>query len=235
MAAMKTMKMTRKSRCPHAAPASWHQWCWPSSWVSDKGDVVPWGLVALCGTRTVSLAGWWLVAASRAQQVPRPSLSLHPSQGVSLGGTVTLRCHLPRLAARVWLYQEGGWTYRYHKEKENNTAEFSFIKTTWEHAGMYRCQYQVLVLFGTSETSDPVQLVLTDHRYPSPRISLSPDDLVGTGTNLQSTWRWGPMSPFSVGTRAIGEPSFYTSMGTQPLSSVRTTVVWARPPSASLR
>ena len=36
--------------------------------VSDKGDVVPWGLVAQCGTRTASLAGWWLVAASRAQQ-----------------------------------------------------------------------------------------------------------------------------------------------------------------------
>ena len=36
--------------------------------MSDNGDVVPRGLVAQCGTRTVSLAGWWLVAASRAQQ-----------------------------------------------------------------------------------------------------------------------------------------------------------------------
>ena len=36
--------------------------------MSDHGDVVPRGLVALCGTRTVSLAGWWLVAVSRAQQ-----------------------------------------------------------------------------------------------------------------------------------------------------------------------
>ena len=36
--------------------------------MSDHGDVVPRGLVAQCGTRTVSLAGWWLVAASRAQQ-----------------------------------------------------------------------------------------------------------------------------------------------------------------------
>ena len=143
--------------------------------------------------------------------MPRPSLLLHPRQGVSLGDTVTLRCHLPRLAAWVWLYQEGGWTYLNHKEKENNTAEFSFIKTTWEYAGMYRCQYQVLVLFGTSETSDPVQLVLTgegtgdgwwfwtvltephpilvlsphaDHIYPSPCISLSPNDLVGTGTKF---------------------------------------------------
>ena len=36
--------------------------------MSDNGDVVSQGLVALCGTRTVSLAGWWLLAASRAQQ-----------------------------------------------------------------------------------------------------------------------------------------------------------------------
>ena len=57
-----------QSRCPQAAPASWHQWRWPSSLVSDNGNVVPRGLVALYGTRTVSLAGWWLVAGSRAQQ-----------------------------------------------------------------------------------------------------------------------------------------------------------------------
>ena len=36
--------------------------------VSDKGDVVPRGLVALCGTWTVSLGGWSQVAAGRAQQ-----------------------------------------------------------------------------------------------------------------------------------------------------------------------
>ena len=36
--------------------------------MSDNWDVVPWGLVALSGTRTVSLAGWWLVTTSRAQQ-----------------------------------------------------------------------------------------------------------------------------------------------------------------------
>ena len=36
--------------------------------VRDNGDVVPRGLVALCGTRTVSLAGWWLVTASEAQK-----------------------------------------------------------------------------------------------------------------------------------------------------------------------
>ena len=58
--------------------------------------------------------------------MPRPSLSLHPSQGVSLGDTVTLRCHLPRLAAWVWLYLEGGWSYAKYSDKKQDTTEFSF-------------------------------------------------------------------------------------------------------------
>uniref|UniRef100_A0A8V0X720 Immunoglobulin-like receptor CHIR-AB1-like n=1 Tax=Gallus gallus TaxID=9031 RepID=A0A8V0X720_CHICK len=147
--------------CPQAAPASWHQWRWPTSSVSDHGDVVPRGLVALCGTRTVSLAGWWLVAASRAQQVPRPSLSLHPSQGVSLGDNVTLRCHLPRLAAWVWLYLEGRWSYAKYIDKKQDTTEFSFLSASQDQAGTYLCQYQVSESEDVSVMSDPVELVLT--------------------------------------------------------------------------
>ena len=56
--------------------------------------------------------------------MPRPSLSLHPSQGVSLGDPVTLRCHLPRLSAWVRLYREGGWFYSKGKKKEQDAAEF---------------------------------------------------------------------------------------------------------------
>ncbi|XP_040510257.1 platelet glycoprotein VI isoform X1 [Gallus gallus] len=130
------------------------------------------------------ILGWWLVAASRAQQLPRPSLSLHPSQGVSLGGNVTLRCHLPRLAAWVWLYQEGGWPYKKRKEKEQDAAEFSIVSTQREHAGRYRCQYRVSESAEVSVKSDPVELVLTDLRYPPSSISLHPEQHVGTGTNV---------------------------------------------------
>ena len=93
--------------------------------------------------------------------MPRPSLSLHPSQRVSLGDTVTLRCHLPRMAAWVWLYQEGGWSYKKRKEKEQDTTEFFFPSTLWEHAGRYQCRYQVSEPLWTSKKSDPVELVLT--------------------------------------------------------------------------
>ncbi|XP_040510236.1 platelet glycoprotein VI-like isoform X3 [Gallus gallus] len=135
------------------------------------------------------ILGWWLVAASRAQQLPRPSLSLHPSQGVSLGDTVTLRCHLPRLAAWVWLFQEGGWSYNKGKEKERDTAEFSFVSTLREHAGRYRCQYRESWSEEASEKSDPVELVLTDVRYPPSSISIHPEQHVGTGTNVTiSCW-----------------------------------------------
>jgi len=67
-AALRPLPFSAAVSLSQAAPASWHQWRWTSSWVSDHGDVLPRGLVALSGTRTVSLAGWWLVAVSRAQK-----------------------------------------------------------------------------------------------------------------------------------------------------------------------
>ncbi|XP_040549094.1 platelet glycoprotein VI-like [Gallus gallus] len=109
---------------------------------------------------------------------------VHPSQGVSLGDNVTLRCHLPRLAAWVWLYQERGWSYNQGKEKEQDAAEFSFVSTLQEHAGRYRCQYRVPWSVGASEKSDPVELVLTDHSYSPPSISIHPEQGVEMGTNI---------------------------------------------------
>uniref|UniRef100_A0A8V0XUV2 Immunoglobulin domain-containing protein n=1 Tax=Gallus gallus TaxID=9031 RepID=A0A8V0XUV2_CHICK len=127
--------------------------------------------------------GWWLVAASRAQQVPRPSLSLHPSQRVSLGDTVTLCCHLPQLASRIQLCQDQHLTSCMDKYEMQDVADF-YITTKREHAGTYRCQYQVQKSLKTSEKSDPVELVVTDLSFPPPGISLSPGGHVGTGTNI---------------------------------------------------
>ncbi|XP_021238069.1 osteoclast-associated immunoglobulin-like receptor, partial [Numida meleagris] len=130
------------------------------------------------------ILGWCLVAASRAQQLPQPSLRLHPSQGVSVGDNVTLRCHLPQPAAWVWLYQEGGWTYSKSKDKKQDAAEFSFVSTKREHAGTYWCQYRVSESAKLSEKSDPVELVVTDRSFPPPSISLHTKESVGKGTNV---------------------------------------------------
>uniref|UniRef100_A0A669QNZ8 Ig-like domain-containing protein n=1 Tax=Phasianus colchicus TaxID=9054 RepID=A0A669QNZ8_PHACC len=114
-------------------------------------------------------------------KVPRPSLSRHPSQGVSLGDTVTLHCHLPQSAAWVWLYKKGRRTYSNYKNKVQDTAEFSFMSTNREHAGIYWCQYQVPWSSEESK-SDPVELDRV------PLLSLpscrSPEECVETGTNV---------------------------------------------------
>ena len=183
--------------------------------------------------------------------MPRPSLSLHPSQGVSLGDTVTLRCHLPRLAAWVWLYQEGGRTHNKYKDKELDAVEFSFMTTSWEHAGMYRCQYHVSEPLGTSEKSDPVELVLTGEDtgdskwlwllptgpYPTAVPSLMQiSDIPHPAFpfTLSNMWEQGPTSPSAAGTRTMGPPSSCTRMGAQTLSSAISPVVGTQPLSPSL-
>ena len=143
--------------------------------------------------------------------MPRPSLSLHPSQGVSPGDTVTLRCHLPQPATSVELYQEGKLRYRKKKDQEQDVAEFSLTGIKQEDAVRYQCQYQGLEPAGISGKSDPVKLVMTgegtgesrwpwadptgrcfisvtslnsDHSYPPPGISLSPKEHVEMGSNI---------------------------------------------------
>ena len=183
--------------------------------------------------------------------MPQPSLSLHPSQGVSLGYPVTLRCHLPWLAAWVWLYQEEGWSYNKGKEKEENAAEFFFVSTLRVHAGRYRCQYRVSESAEVSVENDPVELVLTgEDSGGSKWLWLLPTGPCPTAVpslmqisdiphpafpfTLSNMWEQGPMSPSAAGTRTMGPPSSCTRMGAQTLSSARTPVVGAQPLSPSL-
>ncbi|POI20199.1 hypothetical protein CIB84_016054 [Bambusicola thoracicus] len=116
--------------------------------------------------------------------VPPPSLSLHPSQGVSVGDTVTLRCHLPRLAAWVRLYRNENPNYIKQKDKVQDMTEFSLNGIKKEHAVSYQCRYKGLKPAGTSQKSDPVELLVTDHSYPPPSISLSSEERVEMRTNV---------------------------------------------------
>uniref|UniRef100_A0A669QNZ3 Ig-like domain-containing protein n=1 Tax=Phasianus colchicus TaxID=9054 RepID=A0A669QNZ3_PHACC len=138
----------------------------------------------VCATRVLHCA-----CVSIAHPMPAPSLSRHPSQGVSLGDTVTLHCHLPQSAAWVWLYKKGRRTYSNYKNKVQDTAEFSFMSTNREHAGIYWCQYQVPWSSEESK-SDPVELVLTGEGTGDSRwlcllpTGPCPTECVETGTNV---------------------------------------------------
>ncbi|XP_046760736.1 leukocyte immunoglobulin-like receptor subfamily A member 6 [Gallus gallus] len=115
---------------------------------------------------------------------PRPSLLLHPSQGVSLGDPVTLHCHLPQPAAWVELYQDGQLRSSKEMDQKQDAVEFSLAGIKKEDSGTYQCQYQGLQPAGISEKSDPVELVVTDHSYAPPGISLCPKEHVEMGSNI---------------------------------------------------
>ncbi|XP_062449002.1 leukocyte immunoglobulin-like receptor subfamily B member 5 isoform X2 [Rhea pennata] len=114
----------------------------------------------------------------------RPSLSVHPSQEVAVGDTVTLRCQVPRPAPRVIVYKEGDGKYRQYQAEVKDVAEFSLEVSTRDFAGRYRCRYEIPELSWSLKTSDPVELVVL--------VFLSPGGRVGTGTNViiqcQSTY-----------------------------------------------
>ncbi|XP_031467754.1 LOW QUALITY PROTEIN: killer cell immunoglobulin-like receptor 3DL1, partial [Phasianus colchicus] len=76
------------------------------------------------------------------------------------------------------------WTLSRYIDKEKDMAEFSFPSIMRKHAGTYWCQYEVSGYEDISARSDPVDLVLTDHSFPPPNISLHPQERVGTGTKV---------------------------------------------------
>ncbi|XP_021237752.1 leukocyte immunoglobulin-like receptor subfamily B member 2, partial [Numida meleagris] len=81
-------------------------------------------------------------------------------------------------------YHVGGSTLNKYKDKVQDVVEFTFVNTSREHAGRYQCQYRVPESEEISEKSDPVELVLTNHGFPPPGISLQGKERVGTGTNV---------------------------------------------------
>uniref|UniRef100_A0A669QHB2 Ig-like domain-containing protein n=1 Tax=Phasianus colchicus TaxID=9054 RepID=A0A669QHB2_PHACC len=109
---------------------------------------------------------------------PLPSLSLHPSQGVSLGDNVTLRCHLPQPAARVQLYEEGNSGLK--KQARMDMSEPVELVVTGEGTGESRWPWAV----PSELCSIPVSSRHSDPSYPPANISLIPKEHVETGTNV---------------------------------------------------
>ncbi|XP_021238015.1 T-cell-interacting, activating receptor on myeloid cells protein 1-like, partial [Numida meleagris] len=120
---------------------------------------------------------------SEQSSVAAPTLPVSAPQP---GGVPGGHCHPalpPAPAGCLGPVLQGIWAYTKSNDKEQDVAEFSFI-TTREHAGTYWCQYEVPESVEASERSDRVQLVVTDHSFPPPSISLHPEERVGTGTNV---------------------------------------------------
>ncbi|KAM9113425.1 immunoglobulin superfamily member 1-like isoform 3-T3 [Pangshura tecta] len=114
---------------------------------------------------------------------PKPSISLSPSWGVSLGGAVTVQCQGQRQGVRFVLNKEG--RHFRHVDSDGFGAEFPISNVRREHGGSYSCSYHSRSEpFAVSYPSDPVELVVRDPGLPRPSISLSPTVVTAPGADV---------------------------------------------------
>ncbi|XP_044844261.1 immunoglobulin superfamily member 1-like [Mauremys mutica] len=113
---------------------------------------------------------------------PKPSISLSPSWGVSLGGAVAIRCWGQRRGVRFVLNKEG----RHFPSVDSDGFEAVFLISivSREDGGSYSCSYHSRSEpFAVSYPSDPVELVVRDRSLPRPSISLSPTGVTAPGAD----------------------------------------------------
>ncbi|XP_074794141.1 T-cell-interacting, activating receptor on myeloid cells protein 1-like [Natator depressus] len=114
---------------------------------------------------------------------PKPSISLSPRGGVSLGGAVSVWCRGQHRGMRFVLNKEG----RHFPPVDPNGLEavFPISNVRWEDGGSYSCSYHNRSKpSAASSPSDPVELVVRDPSLPRPSISLSPTGVTAPGADV---------------------------------------------------
>ncbi|CAM4622082.1 unnamed protein product [Lepidochelys kempii] len=135
---------------------------------------------------TIILLSCWLAGHSGARgepSYPKPSISLSPSGGVSLGGAVAVWCRGQHQGMRFVLNKEGR---RFQTvDPKGLEAVFPIRNVSREDRGRYNCSYHSRSgSAAASSPSDPVELVVTDPSLPRPSISLSPTGVTAPGADV---------------------------------------------------
>ncbi|XP_029770331.1 leukocyte immunoglobulin-like receptor subfamily A member 6, partial [Terrapene carolina triunguis] len=131
---------------------------------------------------------------------PKPSISLRPSEGVTLGGAVTIRCRGRHQNVRFLLYKDGNPNLLQDVEPAGDMAEFPIRNVSRRRGGNYRCSYRSKSDRPVqSEPSDPVELVVAGEEpgSASPLPAPHPGSL--------SDARFNP----TAGTDPAGSPQLY--------------------------
>ncbi|XP_039374582.1 leukocyte immunoglobulin-like receptor subfamily B member 5 [Mauremys reevesii] len=134
---------------------------------------------------TVLLLGCWLAGHSGAwgePSYPKPSISGIPSEGVSLGGSVSIWCKGQHQAMQFVLYKDGR-----HLQSVDSDSQALFLinNVSREDGGSHSCSYRSRSEpFNVSYPSDPVELVVRDPSLPRPSISLSPTGVTAPGADV---------------------------------------------------
>nr|XP_048688538.1 immunoglobulin superfamily member 1-like isoform X1 [Caretta caretta] len=122
---------------------------------------------------------------------PKPSISLSPSGGVSLGGAVSVWCRGQHQGMRFVLNKEG--RHFPAVDPKGLEAMFPISNVSRDDRGRYNCSYHSRSgSAATSSPSDPVELVVRDPSLPRPSISLSPTGVTAPGTDVTIRCRGQP-------------------------------------------
>ncbi|XP_050627903.1 V-set and transmembrane domain-containing protein 1 isoform X1 [Macaca thibetana thibetana] len=96
------------------------------------------------------------------EKLPKPSLHARPSSVVEARSNVTLKCQAPSKNVTFILLKVNDSGYKQEQFSTEDEAEFHFTDLKLEDAGSYFCAYKTTASREGSESSEHLELVITD-------------------------------------------------------------------------
>ncbi|XP_054850079.1 leukocyte immunoglobulin-like receptor subfamily B member 3 [Eublepharis macularius] len=129
--------------------------------------------------------GWWVTGRSSMTSgaYPRPSISVEPSENLTLGAHATIYCknkHHDKVQFK--LHKEPGSAKYPLAAQEKSQAEFFIQNVSPSDAGIYWCQY--CLSDQCSDFSDKVAIYVTDPSLSKPFIRAEPKGQIDLGLNV---------------------------------------------------
>uniref|UniRef100_F7IJT8 V-set and transmembrane domain containing 1 n=1 Tax=Callithrix jacchus TaxID=9483 RepID=F7IJT8_CALJA len=114
------------------------------------------------------------------EKLSKPSLHAWPSSVAEAKSNVTLKCRAPSQNVTFTLRKVNDSAFQREQSSAGSEAEFPFMHLKPKDAGRYFCAYKTAVSHQWSESSEHVQLVVTDKHdeleAPSMKTGSSPEE-----------------------------------------------------------
>ncbi|XP_053120288.1 immunoglobulin superfamily member 1-like [Hemicordylus capensis] len=121
--------------------------------------------------------------------LPRPNISLSPSNVAFPGNNITIQCYGNYLSKKkFYLYHSDAYMVMKLEAESAMThdaiATFTIFNVKMDNRGRYSCRYNPLSGFSISRLSNQVELFVVEHKFEKPTISLQPLEVVDLGGNI---------------------------------------------------
>uniref|UniRef100_A0A670K3A5 Ig-like domain-containing protein n=1 Tax=Podarcis muralis TaxID=64176 RepID=A0A670K3A5_PODMU len=115
----------------------------------------------------------------------KPSITLTPTQQISTGMNVSIECQGAESYLTFSLFKSNNLIASQEAEENRNATKFFFSEVRLEDGGSYTCRYHRIGFpFRWSESSDPMELVVTGKALSKPSIKVLPNERISPGQNI---------------------------------------------------